>query len=78
MVLENEYVEDVIVVFKLLCFILLVSLLVFIVLVIKIFFFSDMVVVYELNWDLFFNVGFVCIVIYFVIVYWVMCCYKVL
>ena len=76
--LENEHVEDVTAVSKLLRLTSLASLLVSIALAIKTFSLSDTVAAYELNRDLFFNVGFACTVIYFVTAYWAMRRHKAL
>ena len=76
--LENEHVEDVTAVSKLLRLTSLASLLVSIALAIKTFSLSDTVAAYELNRDLFFNVGFSCTVIYFVTAYWAMRRHKAL
>ncbi|KHT48421.1 membrane protein [Alteromonas macleodii] len=76
--LENEHVQDVTAVSKLLRLTSLASLLVSIALAIKTFSLSDTVAAYELNRDLFFNVGFACTVIYFVTAYWAMRRHKAL
>lgn len=76
--LENEHVEDVTAVSKLLRLTSLASLLVSIALAIKTFSLSGTVAAYELNRDLFFNVGFACTVIYFVTAYWAMRRHKAL
>ena len=70
--LENDHVEDISAVTKLLRLTSVASLLVSIALAIKTFSLSDTLAVYESNRDLFFNIGFACTVIYFVTAYWAM------